>query len=117
MASPALDGKPGAAESTRHLINAADFSVTALAGQGHKAASGTFARCIATPAVRKHIREHETHLIHSEIQTGRKHGMQTMDNALLELYQRADITYDVCLSNARDQEFMRARASGKPLER
>jgi len=73
--------------------------------------------CIATPAVRKHIREHETHLIHSEIQTGRKHGMQTMDNALLELYQRADITYDVCLSNARDQEFMRARATGKPMER
>lgn len=73
--------------------------------------------CIATPAVRKHIREQEAHFIHSEIQTGRKHDMQTMDNSLLELYQRADITYDVCLSNARDQEYMRTRTSGKSLER
>ena len=73
--------------------------------------------CMATPAIRKHIRDHEAHMIHSEIQTGRKHGMQAMDSSLLELYQRADITYDVCLSNARDAEYMRARASGKSLER
>jgi twitching motility protein PilT len=73
--------------------------------------------CNATPAIRKHIREKEAHLIHSEIQTGRKHQMQTMDNSLLELYQRAEITYDVCVSNARDPEYMRARTSGKSGER
>ena len=38
--------------------------------------------CIATPAVRKHIREGEPHLLFSEMQMGRKHQMQTMDGAL-----------------------------------
>jgi twitching motility protein PilT len=69
--------------------------------------------CIATPAVRKHIRERDTHVIFSEIQMGRKHQMQSMDNALLELYGRAEITYDVCLSNARDIEYVRHKTEGK----
>src|SRR5687767_7820753 len=43
---------------------------------------------VSTPAVRRHIREGETHMIASEMQTGRKHQMQSMDNALLALYQR-----------------------------
>ena len=69
--------------------------------------------CIATPAVRKHIRDREPHVILSDIQMGRKHQMQSMDNALLELYQRAEITYDVCLSNARDHEYVRHKTEGK----
>ncbi len=69
--------------------------------------------CIATAAVRKHIREKETHVILSDIQMGRKHQMQSMDNALLELYQRAEITYDVCVSNARDPEYVRHKTEGK----
>lgn len=69
--------------------------------------------CIATPAVRKRIREGEAHLIYSEIQMGRKHHMQTMDNALLEFYQKGEITYDVALSNAREPETIRNRA-GQP---
>jgi len=69
--------------------------------------------CIATPAVRKHIREREPHVILSDIQMGRKHQMQAMDNALLDLYQRAEITYDVCMSNARDHEYIRHKTEGK----
>ena len=57
--------------------------------------------CIATPAVRNVIREQRVHQLYSEMQTGRKMQMQTMDNVLLELYQRGEITYDVALSNAR----------------
>jgi twitching motility protein PilT len=72
--------------------------------------------CIATPAIRRHIREHETHHIQSELQKGRKHQMQTMDSSLLELYQRADITYDVCITNARDPQFIRERAAGHSKE-
>jgi twitching motility protein PilT len=67
--------------------------------------------CIATPAVRKRIREGEPHQIFSEIQMGRKHQMQTLDSVLLDLYQRGDITYDVALSNAREPETIRQRAS------
>jgi twitching motility protein PilT len=60
--------------------------------------------CIATGAVRSHVRDKNPHLLYSEMQTGRKHQMQTMDHALLELYQRGEISYDVALSNAREPQ-------------
>ena len=43
------------------------------------------------------------------MQTGRKLQMQTMDSALLELYQKGEITYDLALSHARDADFIRHR--------
>lgn len=63
--------------------------------------------CVATPAIRKIIREGEAHLMTNEIQMGRKYQMQTMDAALLELYQRGEITYDAALSCARDPHLFR----------
>ncbi len=69
--------------------------------------------CISTAAVRAHIREQQPHLLYSEMQTGRKHQMQTMDHSLLELYQRGEITYDAALANAREPDFIRYRAGGK----
>ncbi len=68
--------------------------------------------CIATPAVRKRIREGEPHLLFSEMQMGRKHQMQTLDGSLLEFYQRGDISYDVAVSNAREPEMIRQRSAG-----
>lgn len=65
--------------------------------------------CIATPAVRKHIREGEPHHIYNEMQLGRKHQMQTMDSVLLDLYQKGEITYDVALSNCREPATFRQR--------
>lgn len=67
--------------------------------------------CIATPAVRKHIRDREAHQIYNELQTGKKHQMQTMDHALLDLYQRGEISYDVALSNAREPDFIKTRTN------
>ena len=58
--------------------------------------------CIATPAIRKMIRDGESHLMVNEIQMGRKFQMQSMDVALLDLYQRGEITYDTAVSNCRD---------------
>ena len=55
---------------------------------------------IATAAMRNHIRERKEHILYSEMQTGRKLQMQTMDSALLELYQKGEITYDLALSHA-----------------
>ena len=69
--------------------------------------------CIATPAVRKRIREGEPHLLFSEMQMGRKHQMQTLDASLLELYQRGDISYDIAISNAREPETIRQRTTGQ----
>jgi twitching motility protein PilT len=64
---------------------------------------------IATAAIRKHIREGNPHMIFSEIQTGRKLHMTTMDAALLELYQRGEITYDIAISSAKEPDFIRKR--------
>jgi twitching motility protein PilT len=69
--------------------------------------------CIATPAVRKRIREGEPHLLFSEMQMGRKHQMQTLDGSLLELYQRGDISYDIAMSNAREPDSIRQRSAGQ----
>jgi Tfp pilus assembly pilus retraction ATPase PilT len=41
--------------------------------------------------------------------TGRKHKMQLMDNVLLDLYQRGEITYDVAVSNCHDGDFIAQR--------
>ena len=41
------------------------------------------------------------------MQTGRKLQMQTMDSALLELYQKGEITYDMALSHAREPNAIR----------
>jgi twitching motility protein PilT len=70
--------------------------------------------CVATPAVRKRIREGEPHLLFSEMQMGRKYQMQTLDGALVELYQRGEVSYDVTISNARDPDTVRQRSAGAP---
>ncbi|MEK7733210.1 MAG: ATPase, T2SS/T4P/T4SS family, partial [Planctomycetota bacterium] len=47
---------------------------------------------IGTPAVKNLIRENKIAQISSSLQTGRQHGMQTMDHALIELYQKDVVT-------------------------
>jgi twitching motility protein PilT len=55
------------------------------------------------------IREGNVHQLRNEIMTGRKHKMQLMDNVLLDLYQRGEITYDVAVSNCHDGDFISQR--------
>lgn len=66
---------------------------------------------VGTQAVRNQIRENDAHQLYSEIQSGRRHGMQTMDHALLDLYQRGEITYDTALSCARHPDVLKKHAS------
>jgi len=50
---------------------------------------------VPNPAIRNLIREDKVHQIYSTMQTGQsKFGMQTMNQSLVELYQRRMITYD-----------------------
>lgn len=46
---------------------------------------------VGTSAVRNLIRENKIAQIPSSLQTGRQHGMQTMDQALVELYQKEQV--------------------------
>ncbi len=66
---------------------------------------------VGTHGVRHHIRENTIHKLYTELQAGRKHGMITMDHALLELYQKGDITYDTALTAARDPSTIEKRSA------
>ena len=66
---------------------------------------------IVTHGVRRQIRENQVHQVYSEMQTGQKYGMITMDKALTELYQRGEITYDTAMSMARYPETFKKTAS------
>lgn len=50
---------------------------------------------IGTSAVKNLIRENKIAQIPSSIQTGRQHGMQTMDQALIDMYQKDIVTREV----------------------
>jgi twitching motility protein PilT len=56
---------------------------------------------VANNAVRNLIRENQLHHLENTIQTGRKEGMNLMDNCLYDLYCKCLITYDTALSRAR----------------
>lgn len=61
-------------------------------GEGRVAA---FEILIATPAVKNLIREGKTHQLFSAIQTGARFGMQTMEQAIHNLFQRGLISKEV----------------------
>ncbi len=69
---------------------------------------------IATPAIRNLIREGKTHQIDGVIQTGRKEGMQTMDQALRDLYLSGLISFEDAVRRAiRPDELRKMIASGR----
>jgi twitching motility protein PilT len=55
---------------------------------------------VTTPAIRNLIRENKTYQIISQIQTGGKYGMRTMDMSLRELVQKGIITQETAKSKA-----------------
>ena len=71
---------------------------------------------VATPAIRALIRDDKVHQIYSALQSGKKHGMQTMVDSLYQLYMNREVTKEECLRVAGDaNEFLRAIGE-KPME-
>lgn len=66
---------------------------------------------ITNPAIRNLIRENKTYQIISQIQTNKKVGMQTMDDALFDLYMKGKIKANDCLQYAQDLAAMTRRLS------
>ncbi len=58
---------------------------------------------IATPAVRNLIREGKTYQISSVMQTGKKYGMQTLDDAIMGFLDKKMISPDTAYSNCMDK--------------
>lgn len=67
---------------------------------------------ITTAAIGNLIRENKTFRITSDIQTGAKHGMYTMDSYLLKLYKEHKITYEDMIQRSYDPEQLALQAGG-----
>ena len=63
---------------------------------------------VVTPAIRALIRDDKIHQIYSSMQSGKKYGMQTLNDALYNLYMSRDVALDECLRVSGDpNEFLR----------
>ncbi|HKK07987.1 MAG TPA: ATPase, T2SS/T4P/T4SS family, partial [Gemmatimonadota bacterium] len=60
---------------------------------------------VATPAIRALVRDDKVHQIYSALQSGKKHGMQTLNDSLSSLYMQRQIELEEAL-----------RVSGDPTE-
>ena len=60
-------------------------------------------------AIKNLIRESKTHQIDNIIQTNRKLGMMMMDDAIMELYMRGEISKETSLEYAQDQQNMKRK--------
>ncbi len=59
---------------------------------------------ISTPSIRSRIRDNKTFQINSDIQTGAKYGMKSLDSHLLELYLGGMISYDDLVTKSQDPD-------------
>ncbi len=63
---------------------------------------------VVTPAIRALIRDDKVHQIYSAMQSGKKFGMQTLNDALYSLYMSRQVAVEECLRVTGDQtEFLR----------
>jgi twitching motility protein PilT len=68
---------------------------------------------VVTPAIRALIRDDKVHQIYSLMQSGKKFGMQTLNDALYQLYVTRQVSADECTRASGDaNEFL--RMIGKP---
>lgn len=77
-----------------------------VSGQGRALAMEIM---VPTPAIRNLIREDKVHQIYSSMQTGQgKHGMQTMNQSLYELYSRRQISYEEAIGRSSQADELMA---------
>ena len=63
---------------------------------------------VATPAIRALIRDDKIHQIYSAMQSGKKHGMQTMNDALFQLFTNREVSQEECERvSSEPKEFLR----------
>jgi twitching motility protein PilT len=63
---------------------------------------------VCTPAIRSLIRESKAHQIESAMQAGKKYGMQTLNDALYQLYVGREVVKEECLRvTSNPNEFLR----------
>ncbi|HQE28409.1 MAG TPA: type IV pilus twitching motility protein PilT, partial [Phycisphaerae bacterium] len=92
----------------------------ALCPRREKGMVAAYEFMVVTPAIANLIRENKTFRIDSSIQTGKKFGMQLLDEHLLQLYRDEIITAEEAMDKARNpadmQEKIEALNRGEKLE-
>jgi twitching motility protein PilT len=71
---------------------------------------------IATPAVRNLVRESKSHQIPSMIQTGKKYGMQLLDDAIMDLFNKGRISGDDAYMKANEKSRFRPLLKSPPTD-
>jgi twitching motility protein PilT len=69
---------------------------------------------VCTPAVRACIRDDKVHQIYSTMQAGKKHGMQTLNDSLYQLYVQREVSLEECLKRTSDPAELQ-RMIGEPV--
>ncbi len=83
-------------------------------GKGRIAA---FEIMISTPSIASLIRDNKTFRITSDIQTGAKFGMNTLDSHLMTLYERGLIPYGELITKAQDPNSVMSKLQEEGLAR
>jgi twitching motility protein PilT len=68
---------------------------------------------ISTPSIQALIRDNKTFRITSDIQTGAKYGMVTLDANLMSLYERGLISYGDLITKAQDPQSILTKMEGE----
>jgi twitching motility protein PilT len=106
---------PGQQQQVRAQLS---FVLQAVMCQQLMPKAYTSGRCLAveilvvTPAIRNLVREEKVHQIYSQIQTGQEFGMQTMNTALFELYQKQIVTHAEVFSRTTDAKDLQRMIKG-----
>jgi twitching motility protein PilT len=70
---------------------------------------------VVTPAIRALIRDDKVHQIYSMMQSGKKYGMQTMNDALYQLYMSREVVWEEIIRCSHDPVEL-ARMCNMPLD-
>jgi twitching motility protein PilT len=70
---------------------------------------------VITPAIRALIRDDKVHQIYSLMQSGKKFGMQTLNDALYQLYVSREVAEDECLRVSSDPNELMRMLGREPL--
>ncbi len=88
-----------------------------LVRQDAKGRVACFEIMISTPSIQALIRDNKTFRITSDIQTGAKFGMVTLDSNLMSLYERGLISYGDLITKAQDPQSILTKMEGEQTGR
>jgi twitching motility protein PilT len=94
-----------------NLLSVLSQTLLPKKGTGGRVAAYEF--LVITPAISNLIRENKTYRIDSAIQTGKKYGMQLLDDHLWRLYEEDVCAAEECIERARAPSELQAKIEAK----